>query len=94
MFRPEHIDETPPHFDYYQTIMNIAVVYIKSKMNYTSAIPILSEWCSWSLTAGEAVSARDQLEEVLSRAGADPLSGKVFWDAKLELEKAKLDTMA
>ncbi|CAH2263566.1 jg10898 [Pararge aegeria aegeria] len=57
------------------------------------SIPILSEWCSWSMTAGEAISAREQLDEVLSRAGADPLSGKIFWDAKLELEKAKLETM-
>ncbi|XP_052738957.1 squamous cell carcinoma antigen recognized by T-cells 3-like [Bicyclus anynana] len=57
------------------------------------SIPILTEWCSWSLGAGESISARDQLEEVLSRAGADPLSGKIFWDAKFELEKAKLETM-
>ncbi|CAH2093898.1 unnamed protein product [Euphydryas editha] len=58
------------------------------------SIPILSEWCSWALTAGEAAAARAQLDEVLRRAGADPLSGKIFWDARLELEKAKLDTMS
>ncbi|CAG4932970.1 unnamed protein product [Colias eurytheme] len=57
------------------------------------SIPILSEWCSWSLTAGEVENARTQLEEVLRRAGADPLSGKIFWDAKLEMEKAQLENM-
>lgn len=57
------------------------------------AIPILSEWCSWSLTVGEPATARAQLDEVLKRAGADPFSGKIFWDAKLELEKAQLETM-
>lgn len=57
------------------------------------SIPILSEWCSWSLTFGEADKARAQLEEVIRRAGADPFSGKIFWDAKLELEKAQLETM-
>ncbi|KAJ0173092.1 hypothetical protein K1T71_011268 [Dendrolimus kikuchii] len=58
------------------------------------SIPILSEWCSWSLSSGEVTSAREQIDEVLRRAGSDPLSGKIFWDAKLELEKAQLDTMS
>ncbi|KAJ8712942.1 hypothetical protein PYW08_008246 [Mythimna loreyi] len=58
------------------------------------SIPILSEWCSFSLTLGEADKARAQLDEVLRRAGADPFSGKIFWDAKYELEKAHLDTMS
>ncbi|XP_026314228.1 squamous cell carcinoma antigen recognized by T-cells 3-like isoform X2 [Hyposmocoma kahamanoa] len=57
------------------------------------SIPILSEWCSWSLT-GPPDAARAQLEEVLRRGGADPLSGKLFWDAKLELEKTQLSTMS
>ncbi|KAJ8711281.1 hypothetical protein PYW07_008523 [Mythimna separata] len=57
------------------------------------SIPILSEWCSFSLTMGDAEKARAQLEEVLRRAGADPFSGKIYWDAKYELEKAHLDTM-
>ncbi|CAH0595317.1 unnamed protein product [Chrysodeixis includens] len=57
------------------------------------SIPILSEWCSWSLTVGEPATARAQLDEVLKRAGADPFSGKIFWDAKLELEKAQLETL-
>ncbi|KAG6443017.1 hypothetical protein O3G_MSEX002619 [Manduca sexta] len=57
-------------------------------------IRILSDWCSWALSSGDAVSAREQIDEVLRRAGADPLSGKIFWDAKLELEKAQLATMS
>lgn len=70
-----------------------------SKLFQTAAldcysIPILSEWCSFSLTMGEADKARAQLEEVLRRAGADPFSGKIFWDAKYELEKAHLETMS
>lgn len=56
-------------------------------------IPILTEWCSWSLGAG-ADSARAHLEEVLRLAGPDPLSGKLFWDAKRELEKAQLESMS
>ncbi|VVC88803.1 unnamed protein product [Leptidea sinapis] len=57
------------------------------------SIEILSEWCSWSLSAGDANSVRNQLEEILKRAGADPLSGKVFWDARFEMEKAHLESM-
>ncbi|XP_072934402.1 squamous cell carcinoma antigen recognized by T-cells 3-like isoform X2 [Epargyreus clarus] len=57
------------------------------------SIPILSEWCSWSLSTGDPVLARAQLSEVVRRAGADPFSGKLFWDAKLELEKAQMDSM-
>lgn len=58
-----------------------------------AAIPILSEWCSWSLSSGEAEAARAQLDEVARRAGADPLSGKLFWDARAELEKAQLENL-
>lgn len=68
-----------------QLIVKIIVVSL--------AIPILTEWCSWSLTVGEPATARAQLDEVLKRAGADPFSGKIFWDAKLELEKAQLETL-
>ncbi|KAL0867760.1 hypothetical protein ABMA27_008476 [Loxostege sticticalis] len=58
------------------------------------SIPILTEWCTWSLSTGSTTVARAQMEEILRRAGADPLSGKIFWDAKLELEKSQLDTMS
>ncbi|KAH9631176.1 hypothetical protein HF086_006754 [Spodoptera exigua] len=57
-------------------------------------IPILSEWCSWALTVEPAEKAREQLDEVLRRAGADPFSGKIFWDAKLELEKTQLENLS
>lgn len=40
-----------------------------------------------------ADKAREQLEEVLRRAGADPFSGKIFWDAKFELEKNQLENL-
>lgn len=60
---------------------------------FFSAIPILSEWCSWAVSVGEAKETRTQLDEVLRRAGADPFSGKLFWDAKLEFEKAQLESM-
>ena len=79
------------HFSYKQYTSLYSKIHPSN--SFISAIPILSEWCSWSLSAGEAISARAQLEEVLRRAGADPLSGKIFWDAKFELEKAKLDNM-
>ncbi|XP_035448176.2 squamous cell carcinoma antigen recognized by T-cells 3 isoform X1 [Spodoptera frugiperda] len=58
------------------------------------SIPILSEWCSWALTVEPADKAREQLEEVLRRAGADPFSGKIFWDAKFELEKNQLENLS
>ncbi|KAF9408043.1 hypothetical protein HW555_012134, partial [Spodoptera exigua] len=58
------------------------------------SIPILSEWCSWALTVEPAEKAREQLDEVLRRAGADPFSGKIFWDAKLELEKTQLENLS
>ncbi|CAH0758684.1 unnamed protein product [Diatraea saccharalis] len=58
------------------------------------SIPILSEWCTWSISSGDTDAARTHIDEVLRRAGADPLSGKIFWDAKLELEKAQLETMS
>ncbi|KAI8442170.1 hypothetical protein MSG28_005778 [Choristoneura fumiferana] len=60
---------------------------------YCANIPILSEWCSWALGVGGAAAARAHLDEVLRRAGPDPLSGKLFWDAKHELEKAQLESM-
>lgn len=37
--------------------------------------------------------ARAQIEEVLKRAGSDPFSGKLFWEARLELEKTKLQSL-
>ncbi|CAG5044125.1 unnamed protein product [Parnassius apollo] len=58
------------------------------------SIPILSLWSSWALSTGAAEIARAQLDEVLRRAGADPFSGKLFWDARLELEKAQLETLS
>ncbi|XP_075983329.1 RNA-binding protein 4F [Anticarsia gemmatalis] len=57
------------------------------------SIPIFTEWCSWLISSGNTNFARDHLEEVLHRAGPDPLSGKIFWNAKLELEKAELEAM-
>ncbi|CAB3246174.1 unnamed protein product [Arctia plantaginis] len=57
------------------------------------SIPILSEWCSWLIGASDAKFARKNFEEVLHRAGPDPLSGKIFWNAKLELEKTELESM-
>ncbi|XP_032526372.2 squamous cell carcinoma antigen recognized by T-cells 3 [Danaus plexippus] len=96
LLRAEHwllriqTEETLAHSP--QSREHIAKLFQQATLDCYS-IPLLSEWCSWSLSAGEAVSARDQLEEVLRRAGADPLSGKIFWDAKHELEKAKLETM-
>ncbi|XP_045770287.1 squamous cell carcinoma antigen recognized by T-cells 3-like [Maniola jurtina] len=96
LLRAEHwllrlqTEETLAHSP--QSREHIATLFQQATLDCYS-IPILSEWCSWSLSAGEAGWARAQLEEMLSRAGADPLSGKIFWDAKLELEKAKLETM-
>lgn len=57
------------------------------------SIPILTEWCTWSISTGDTKFARANIEEVLHWAGSDPLSGKIFWSAKLELEKSELDTM-
>ncbi|XP_026501301.2 squamous cell carcinoma antigen recognized by T-cells 3-like [Vanessa tameamea] len=97
LLRAEHwllrlqTEETLAHSP--QSREHIAKLFQEATLDCYS-IPILSEWCSWSLSAGEAVSAREQLDEVLRRAGADPLSGKIFWDAKHELEKAKLETMS
>ncbi|XP_045517380.1 squamous cell carcinoma antigen recognized by T-cells 3 [Pieris brassicae] len=58
------------------------------------SISILSEWYSWSLSINDVTEVRGQLEEVLRRAGADPLSGKAFWDARYEMEKAQLEAMS
>lgn len=58
-----------------------------------TAIPILSLWCSWALGTGSPKLAREQIEEVLRLGGADPFSGKLFWDARFELEKTQLDSL-
>ncbi|KAL4711921.1 hypothetical protein ACJJTC_006090 [Scirpophaga incertulas] len=58
------------------------------------SIPILSEWCTWSLSTGNTEEARANIDIVLKLAGADPMSGKMFWDAKLELEKTQLETIS
>ncbi|XP_053617334.1 squamous cell carcinoma antigen recognized by T-cells 3-like [Plodia interpunctella] len=58
------------------------------------SIPIFTEWCSWAISTGDAKETRAQLDEVLHRAGADPFSGKLFWDAKLEFEKAQLESIS
>ncbi|KAI5642579.1 squamous cell carcinoma antigen recognized by T-cells 3 isoform X1 [Phthorimaea operculella] len=71
---------------------NIANLFQQAALDCYS-IPILSEWCTWALS-GTLVEAREQLDEILTRAGADPLSGKLFWDARLELEKSQLDAMS
>nr|XP_013189648.1 unnamed protein product [Amyelois transitella] len=72
---------------------HIAGLFKQAAMDCYS-IPILTEWCSWALSTGDAKETRAQLEEVLHRAGADPFSGKLFWDAKLEFEKAQLESMS
>ncbi|KAJ2942735.1 hypothetical protein O0L34_g14923 [Tuta absoluta] len=71
---------------------NIASLFQQAALDCYS-IPILSEWCTWALS-GTLAEAREQLDEILTRAGADPLSGKLFWDARLELEKSQLDSMS
>lgn len=53
----------------------------------------MSEWCSWLIDASDVEFARKQFEEVVDRAGPDPLSGKIFWNAKLEFEKSELESM-
>ncbi|XP_013145608.1 PREDICTED: squamous cell carcinoma antigen recognized by T-cells 3 [Papilio polytes] len=56
------------------------------------SISIFNLWCSWAMTLGTE-DARAQIEEVLKRAGSDPFSGKLFWEARLELEKTKLQSL-
>ncbi|KAM3964063.1 RNA-binding protein 4F [Aphomia sociella] len=77
----------------WQSRERIAELFKQAALDCYS-IPILSEWCTWAMGVGEVPAAREQLDEVLRRAGADPFSGKLFWDAKLELEKSQLDTMS
>ncbi|CAK1541645.1 unnamed protein product [Leptosia nina] len=96
VLRPEHwllrlqTEESLAHTD--EARAHIAEMFKQASLDCYS-ISILSEWYSWSLSAGDVSDARAQLEEVLRRAGADPLSGKVFWDARYEMEKAQLEAM-
>lgn len=77
----------------WQSRERIAELFKQATLDCYS-IPILTEWCTWAMGVGDVPAAREQLDEVLRRAGADPFSGKLFWDAKLELEKSQLDTMS
>lgn len=58
---------------------------------------ILLEWCSWALTLPDdnnlRENTREQIKEVLRRAGADPLTGKLFWNAALAFENEILQSL-
>ncbi|XP_041972397.1 squamous cell carcinoma antigen recognized by T-cells 3 [Aricia agestis] len=96
IIKPEHwllrlqTEETLAHSE--ESKEKINNLFLEATIDCYS-IPILSEWCSWAMNAGDTDKIRLQLDEVLKRAGADPLSGKIFWDAKIEMEKAKLESM-
>ncbi|GBP39343.1 Squamous cell carcinoma antigen recognized by T-cells 3 [Eumeta japonica] len=57
-------------------------------------LSVLTEWCTWALHLSDIEFSRKQLEDIVKRAGADPLSGKIFWDAKKEFETTQLETMS
>ncbi|CAH2052150.1 unnamed protein product, partial [Iphiclides podalirius] len=97
VLRPEHwllrlqTEETLAHSAQSHDFM--ANLFQQASLDCYS-IPILSLWCSWALSTGSPEVARAQIEEVLRRAGADPFSGKLFWDARLELEKTQLEALS
>ncbi|RVE46870.1 hypothetical protein evm_008431 [Chilo suppressalis] len=97
MLKPEHwlrrmeTEVTLAHSE--EARSRIAELFHQATLDCYS-IPILSAWCSWSVSSTDTAVARSHIDEVLRRAGADPLSGKIFWDAKLEFEKAQLETMS
>ncbi|KPJ11539.1 Squamous cell carcinoma antigen recognized by T-cells 3 [Papilio machaon] len=95
LLRPEHwllrlqTEETLAHSA--QSIEFMADLFNQASYDCYS-IPILNLWCSWAMSIGTE-DGRAQIEEVLKRAGSDPFSGKLFWEARLELEKTKLQSL-
>ncbi|XP_013167665.1 PREDICTED: squamous cell carcinoma antigen recognized by T-cells 3 [Papilio xuthus] len=95
LLRPEHwllrlqTEETLAHSA--QSIEFMADLFNQACYDCYS-IPILNLWCSWAMSIGTE-DGRAQIEEVLKRAGSDPFSGKLFWEARLELEKTKLQSL-